>query len=325
MPIRHFAAITSFVVLLSSQAFGQARVVEAGGGNAPSQSAPNNELVVSLYNQLEALQQEVQSLRGLVEEQGNQIRRMQTEQRDRYLDIDRRLSEMPAAPLGATAPGVPNAGGTATLPNGAPNALPPVNQGAANPVAATTPAPTASTPTVTPSAPATLPPANVATTSVSPTGVVNTQPQPQTSPVATTNNSSTLIGAASQSPQDEQALYREALRLLLDEDKYIESIQMLQTYIDTYPNGRLLTNAIYWQGEAYLAIAEFNQAEAMFNRLLTEFPADPKAAGAYLKLGKVHEGRGEEDKARAIWQELPAKFPDAANEVVLARDYLQKL
>lgn len=312
MQIRYLAVITSFIVLMSSQVFAQARVVEAGGNSGGSNAAPanaNNDLVVSLYNQLESLQQEIQTLRGLVEEQGNQIRRMQTEQRDRYLDIDRRLSEMPTgAPLAGGAPG-------STI------AVPPVSP----PTTAagngdSTAGFAAGVPNGTPPAVSSSPP-----TSASPSSVTQ-QPAPN---VATTSSTATassrVVGPASGSPQDEQELYRNALKLLVEENKYVEAIQMLQTYIDSYPMGRLLTNALYWQGEAYLAISEFNQAEVMFNRLLNEYPQDPKAAGGYLKLGKVYQGLGDKDKARSVWQELPSRFPDSTNEIVLAREYLQTL
>ena len=42
--------------------------------------------------QIDALQQEVQQLRGMVEEQAYQIQQMREEQRDRYLDLDRRIT-----------------------------------------------------------------------------------------------------------------------------------------------------------------------------------------------------------------------------------------
>ena len=45
-----------------------------------------------MNDRLGALEQEVQTLRGIVEEQAYQIKRMQAEAKDRYLDIDRRLS-----------------------------------------------------------------------------------------------------------------------------------------------------------------------------------------------------------------------------------------
>jgi tol-pal system protein YbgF len=46
----------------------------------------------ALFYQLETLQQEVQTLRGIVEEQEHQIKRMSAAQLDRYLDLDRRLT-----------------------------------------------------------------------------------------------------------------------------------------------------------------------------------------------------------------------------------------
>ena len=86
-------------VVYSLGALAQVRVVDAGSSqeNQPQVPASNNsqnDIMVNMYLQLEALQSEIQNLRGLVEEQSYQIKRMQTEQRDRYLDTDSRLSEI---------------------------------------------------------------------------------------------------------------------------------------------------------------------------------------------------------------------------------------
>jgi len=86
-------------VVYSLGALAQVRVVDAGSSqeNQPQVPASNNsqnDIMVNMYLQLEALQSEIQNLRGLVEEQSYQIKRMQAEQRDRYLDTDSRLSEI---------------------------------------------------------------------------------------------------------------------------------------------------------------------------------------------------------------------------------------
>jgi tol-pal system protein YbgF len=94
--LNRFLILTVFT-LASPLLTAQVQVVEAGSARGQSQPAANdnqNEIVINMYLQLEALQAEVQNLRGLVEEQSYQIRRMQTEQRDRYLDTDSRLSEL---------------------------------------------------------------------------------------------------------------------------------------------------------------------------------------------------------------------------------------
>ena len=60
-----------------------------------------------LVLRMDRLQQEVQQLRGEIEVQNHTIETMKKRQRDLYLDIDRRLSQMPAP--GGTAPEAPPA------------------------------------------------------------------------------------------------------------------------------------------------------------------------------------------------------------------------
>jgi tol-pal system protein YbgF len=61
--------------------------------------------------QVQLLQQEVQELRGLVEELQFQLQQMRTTQNDRYLELDSRVQNLTAQP-GSTAGMLPNTGGT---------------------------------------------------------------------------------------------------------------------------------------------------------------------------------------------------------------------
>ncbi|MBU1190755.1 MAG: tol-pal system protein YbgF [Gammaproteobacteria bacterium] len=61
--------------------------------------------LIDMLTQLQQLQREVQQLRGDVELQGHQLQEMQQQQRDLYLDIDRRLQG--SQPVGAVTPTVP--------------------------------------------------------------------------------------------------------------------------------------------------------------------------------------------------------------------------
>jgi len=242
----------------------------------------NNDLLVTLYTQVEALQQEVQTLRGMVEEQAFQIRRMQTEQRDRYIDLDQRLSELNIG-------GIPAAG------------------------------------TVPPSGTAILPPPDVqATAPAQQPGVAfETRSSSALAPVSSQSDPFASAPAVPPVPQmEEQELYRTALNLLLEQSQYEESVRYFQSYIDTYPQGRLLTNALYWQGEAFILVARLNEARDVFTRLLTEFPQDPKAAGAMLKLGVVYNQMGNNAQATQTWREIATRYPENVSEINLARDYL---
>jgi len=69
--------------------------VQTGASGGASQAAE------MLYQQ-QLLQQEVQDLRGMVEQQAYQIKQMREEQRDRYLDLDRRITLLNQAPAKRT-------------------------------------------------------------------------------------------------------------------------------------------------------------------------------------------------------------------------------
>lgn len=89
-----------------------------GGASAPASAQG------MLFQQLQQMQEEIAQLRGMLEEQQNQIQRLQQEGLERYQDLDRRLTGSAAtgAAAGQNSTGV--AGGNA----GSGNAAPPASQ-----------------------------------------------------------------------------------------------------------------------------------------------------------------------------------------------------
>lgn len=67
--------------------------VMAREGSDSARPAPANQ-TVEMYFQLQTLQQEVQELRGIVEEQGHELKRLKQQRMDDYLDLDRRISQL---------------------------------------------------------------------------------------------------------------------------------------------------------------------------------------------------------------------------------------
>ncbi len=58
-----------------------------------------------LFYQLQVMQQEVQTLRGIVEEQSHLLRRVQKDQKEQYIDLDGRLAALSrGSPVGASQP-----------------------------------------------------------------------------------------------------------------------------------------------------------------------------------------------------------------------------
>lgn len=104
------ALISSAAFLFSPLLLAQAPIIDASVDNKPSSSAPavaEQPQPLSaggqgeLYNQLIMLQQEVMQLRGIVEEQTHQLRKLKEQSMERYIDLDRRLGSLSTRPAAA--------------------------------------------------------------------------------------------------------------------------------------------------------------------------------------------------------------------------------
>lgn len=111
-----FAQAQVQVVDMTSAGYGQSAPVQSVGGNvAQTASSAQGEL----FMQLQQMQQEIAYLRGMVEEQQNDIKRLQQEGLERYQELDSRLANGAVAPASAPA-GAINANATPTPPASAP-------------------------------------------------------------------------------------------------------------------------------------------------------------------------------------------------------------
>ena len=88
-------AFTAFAVSAPA-VLAQAQVVESEPLNErlSVEADETSNLQAELFYQLQALQQEVLELRGLVEEQSHEIQRLKQQRMDDYLDLDRRIGEL---------------------------------------------------------------------------------------------------------------------------------------------------------------------------------------------------------------------------------------
>lgn len=94
--------VTLVGATFAASALGQAQVVDptpqpgvaATQQQVPVDVPPSPQSQAELYYQLQLLQQEVLQLRGLVEEQAHEMKRLKQQRLDDYLDLDRRLSKL---------------------------------------------------------------------------------------------------------------------------------------------------------------------------------------------------------------------------------------
>ena len=252
---------------------------------AQAETSPSNRGVVQLLNQVEALNGELNRLRGQMEVLSNDIANAQKRQRDMYVDLDTRLRRIEQGAgkkdqeAGAAAEQRKQDQAAAAVP-------PPVTAAAVPP----TPAPTTAT---APAAAAAPPP-----------------------PAATTNTaatSSSSLPPATLSATDQAAIQRaydnaySNYRL----SDYPTAIRGFESFLKSYPKHALAPNSQYWIGDSYLRLRDNRSAIESERRLLGTYPDSPKSADALLIIGTAESNLGDAAAARKTFEELMSKYPSS--------------
>lgn len=232
----------------------QVRVIDSTPvtpASVPSQPVTNtvSNSGSELYNRLELLQQEVQELRGLVEQQTFEIKRLKQQRLDDYTDLDQRISVL--------------------------------LQGNSNTPAAS---------------------------------LGNATDSDASS--AIDNNSAVATG---EEIPEERELYRQAIDLLLKQKDFNGSAELLEQYLNYYPQGLFAPNAQYWLGEIRLSNGDTEASKTWFTKLITQYPGHAKIPDAKFKLGKIYFEQGDTIKAKQLLTEVANGGSSAAD---LARNYL---
>jgi tol-pal system protein YbgF len=97
---------------------GQSEVVASDTRSAPPSATVSSSVgqagvgssTTSMFQQLQQLQDDLAQLRGVVEEQGHQIERLQADQKEQYLDLDGRVAALSGSGSGNGSSGGPSAG-----------------------------------------------------------------------------------------------------------------------------------------------------------------------------------------------------------------------
>jgi len=244
--------------------------------------------LVQLADQMEMLRQEVQALRGEVEMQSRNLSQLKDQQRELYLDLDRRLQRLEQGGTAASAPGESAPQGTAAA-----------SGTVEEPAAAGN---TASSGTAAQSGSAASQPAE----------------QVASAPPSGAEAAPTDVGSAS-----EQEAYAAAFELL-KAGRFGEAIDALRGFLERYPRGEYADNARYWMGEAYYVRREFEPALEEFRALVEQHPASAKLSHALLKIGYIHDELGQAGEAERVLNDLISRFPDTT-AARLARERLEQI
>ncbi len=285
----------------------------AGPKPAQAEPTPSNRGVVQLLNQVEALNGELNRLRGQMEVLSNDVNNAQKRQRDMYVDLDTRLRRIEQG--GAGKKDTDNVSALEER-------IRKLEQGSATP--ATIPQPVVAAAVV----PPVNPPPPAAATAVTPTAAAaaSTAPTPANPAAAAASSPSSSLPPASLSATDQAAIQRaydnaySNYRL----SDYLSAIRGFDGFQKSYPKHPLAPNAQYWIGESYSHLHQYREAIEAERRLLGTYPDSAKAPDALLIIGTAESSLGDNPAARKTFEELIAKYPasDAADK---AKGRLAKL
>lgn len=267
-------------------------------GEAQSGRAPSSDAMLDLLGRVEQLQNEVNGLRGQVEEQTHALDEVKRRQDNIYTDVDERLQKLEGGVSGN--PG-PSSGSAVEM-----------------------------QPQTSESQIAVEPQANEAPISgesrqesVQPSengSIAEEQPKSESTPEA---EEGSAPQTAAPIPGDEKQLYQSAYSALKGA-QYDQAIVLLKQLANDYPKGEYADNAYYWLGETYKIKRDADASRSAFEQLVNNYPTSPKVPDALLKLGFIELEQNNPDKARELFNTILKKYAgsSAAN---LATNKLQQM
>lgn len=253
----------------------------------PVSSSSNNDALSLLLDQNRNLQTEVQALRALIEELGFEQRKLQRDSLNRYTNIDDRLSSLETAATASVSGAADPVAGVST----------PVVTGSVNSGSADLAAPNTSL-------------ANGGASTSSAAGntgsfLVNSRRNP------TGNSALASTGRATLEPAvlSEQQLYQMAYDSVINSN-FERSIAEFDQYLSIYTQGRFVTNAYYWKGQAYLYLDRFDEAREAYEIILNQYADSPKLPDAMYGLGLAYQGLGNISQAKQLLNDIRRRFPN---------------
>ena len=115
--------------------------------------------------------------------------------------------------------------------------------------------------------------------------------------------------AALPSTDDPEELYRNSYEFILSGD-YGTAEQGFRNHIQRFPSDQKAADAHFWLGESLLAQKKYRNAAEVFLEANKQYPSSKKAPDMLLKLGISLAGLDQRDVACATFNEIGKRYPD---------------
>jgi len=126
---------------------------------------------------------------------------------------------------------------------------------------------------------------------------------------ATETNARFSRGTLQPAILSEQQLYQMAYESAINSN-FERAVAEFDQYLSIYPNGRFVSNAHYWKGQAYLYLNQFGEARDSYEIILAQYEESPKLPDAMYGLGLAYQGLGNIAQARQLLSEIKRRFPN---------------
>ena len=273
---RLIAIILIYTISLPAVAQSVGSVVESQGvslGVAQSQSSSNSDALSLLLEQNQQLRAELQALRGIVEEQGFELRKLQRDSLNRYTSNDDRLSALEMVTSDTSRA---SASEISSLSSN--NSQPDASQ-------------------------------SLSFRDDSSTEIESEDNLVSETSGLTDSQTLNRRGSLQPAVLSEQQLYQMAYDSVINSD-FERSIAEFDQYMSVYPTGRFVTNAHYWKGQAYLYLERYSEAKESYDIILNRYEDSAKLADAMYGLGLAYQGLGNVTQARQLLNEIKRRFPN---------------
>lgn len=121
---------------------------------------------------------------------------------------------------------------------------------------------------------------------------------------------------------DAEAAYQKAFDLLRD-GRYSRAGDAFREVLENHPGTLYAENALYWLGESYYVVRDFDTAMEHFEAVVAD-EDNNKRPDALLKKGFIHYERGQWDRARSALEQVRDDY-SGTTVATLAENRLQRM
>jgi tetratricopeptide (TPR) repeat protein len=97
----------------------------------------------------------------------------------------------------------------------------------------------------------------------------------------------------------EDGLYQQA-RLYIFKGEYENALIALNGFLNSYPQTRYASNALFWAGESAFRLGYLDEATTLFNRVIQGYPRSTKIEAIQYRLSLIDLQRREEDLIKLL-------------------------